>query len=171
MTQAAWRRRRIRRPPTKTAPTPTTANSSMSAPVNGRLLVPPTVPGELEVEPAEVPVVDAEVAAVKGSADGVVEFPETAGGVTQPAGSFKVWVCTHVAAPAAPDAMASPATANPVPTTNRLTHIMIASSCGTHPLTPSSLETACAAPSCLTPSCRVEMPFAMNDHVQQPPHH
>jgi hypothetical protein len=122
----------------------------MSAPVKGRLLEPATAPGELE----DVPAVDADEAAVKGRTpvDGFVEFPETDGGVTQPAGSFMVWVCTHVAAPAAPDAMASPATANPVPTTNRLTHIMIASSSRDAPAYPFQPRTRlCGLSSCLKP--------------------
>jgi hypothetical protein len=43
--QATERRRRSRSPPASTAPTPTTANSSTSAPVKGRLDEPPGVVG------------------------------------------------------------------------------------------------------------------------------
>src|SRR5664280_365983 len=54
--QATERRRRSRSPPASTAPTPTTANSSTSAPVKGRLDVPvaPVVPVELAPLDAEL---------------------------------------------------------------------------------------------------------------------
>jgi hypothetical protein len=87
---------------------------SKSAPVKGRLL------GPSWLAPAA-----AGRAAVWAGA--TVELPDTVGVVTQLG-----WVIdpveVQVAAPAAPDAMASEATANPEPTISRLAHMMFAPS-------------------------------------------
>jgi hypothetical protein len=105
------------RPPTNTAPAPTTANSSTSAPVKGRLLV-VVLAGAVA---AGVPSDGGELVTA-----GVFEAAAIAGGTTQP-GSLMVDGETQLgAAPATVGATSKEVTAKPEPMINRLAHIMVA---------------------------------------------
>ena len=134
--QAVRRRRRIRRPPTNTAPTPTTANSSTSAPVKGRLLDPVGARWTRRRLPA--------TPNGKGlPTDGVLEVPAMDGVTLRSRRSFIV-DCTQSAAPATADAMAR----GPPPNLNQspiaLPTSWLPSFLGAMPLrTPSQPELSC----------------------------
>jgi hypothetical protein len=151
MDQAGRRRRRIRRPPTNTAPAPTTANSSTSAPVKGRLLVVVVLAGAFSADSYGRALVEA----------GVLEAAAMAGVTTQPGSLMVAGETQLAAAPATVGATRREVTAKPEPMINRLAHIMVALlPVGTAPLRFPSQTTKSLA-SLVTHTALSATPFAM----------